>query len=222
MSRTKEEISKGLIFGNWKIINEVESRNKQRYFKCVCLKCNKEKIAALRHIKYGNSTQCGSCANTEKNKIHGESKTRLYNKWNNMKRRCRVVPNYISMNINVCKEWFDYLTFKQWALSNGYNNLLTLDRIDNNKGYTPDNCRWVTQQVQAENQRHLKSSNTSGYKGVSFNKNRNKFVAQISVNNKHINLGSAFITAKEAAIAYDTFVINNKLINRTLNILQRI
>ena len=66
MSRTKEEISKGLIFGNWKIINEVESRNKQRYFKCVCLKCNKEKIAALRHIKYGNSTQCGSCANTEK------------------------------------------------------------------------------------------------------------------------------------------------------------
>ena len=87
MSRTKEEISKGLIFGNWKIVNEVELKNKQRYFKCVCLKCNKEKIVALRHIKYGNSTQCSSCANIEKNKVHGESKTHLYTAWNNMKKK---------------------------------------------------------------------------------------------------------------------------------------
>ena len=222
MSKLKEQIVKGTVFGSWEIIKEEEQINKQRYFNCLCLKCNREKIVALRHIKYGNSTQCLSCSNSKNNKIHGESTTRLYIEWNNMRRRCRNEKNYINNNIVVCEEWLDYLTFKQWSLLNGYKSNLTLDRINNNQGYNANNCRWTTYQVQAENQRHLKSTNTSGYKGVSFNKNRNKFVAQISVNKKHINLGSSFTTAKDAAIAYDTFVINNNLNNRSLNILKRV
>ena len=205
MSKIKEEISRGLIFGSWKIIDEVESRNKQRYFKCVCLKCNKEKTVALRHIKYGNSTQCSSCANIEKNKVHGESKTHLYTAWNNMKKRCRTEFNYI--NINVCNEWFDYLTFKQWALSNGYNTTLTLDRINNNKGYSPDNCRWVSRYVQAQNTTLLMKTNTSGYRGVSRHTS-GKWQAEIKTNGVRTYLG-LFSTAEEAAKAYDIFVCNN-------------
>ena len=219
MSKPKELINEGVVFGKWKIIQEEPSKNKQRYFLCECLSCGKRKTTALRHIKYGKSTQCLSCAASERLTTHGKSTTHLYQAWNNMKKRCK--KNFRYKDIEVCKEWENFLVFEEWAVCNGYQDNLTLDRIDGTKNYSPTNCRWVTQQVQSENQRHLKSTNTSGYKGVSFIKRKNKFIAQISVNNKHINIGSTFTTAEEAAIAYDTFVLENNLINRSLNILQR-
>ena len=58
---------------------------------------------------------------------------------------------YGGRGISVCSEWLDYSTFEKWSLSNGYNDTLTIDRIDNNKGYCPENCRWVTQKVQQRN-----------------------------------------------------------------------
>lgn len=89
---------------------------------------------------------------------HGETSTRLYRIWSSMKTRCNNpnrahYKNYGARGIKVCEEWNDFSCFKKWALSNGYSDTLTLDRINNDKGYYPDNCRWITMQEQSNNRR---------------------------------------------------------------------
>lgn len=80
-----------------------------------------------------------------------DARYRLNYLYQNMKLRCKRAT-YKQKGIEVCKEWLeDFHTFKAWALSHGYKNNLTLDRIDNNKGYYPENCRWVTMKVQNNN-----------------------------------------------------------------------
>lgn len=81
---------------------------------------------------------------------------RLYHCWNDMKRRCAKGPTYIAKGITVCAEWQSFETFRKWAKKNGYRAKLTLDRIDNNVGYTPTNCRWATPEVQSNNREVVK------------------------------------------------------------------
>jgi len=84
--------------------------------------------------------------------VHGETKTDLYSKWASMVNRCRGNGSYTEKGITVCPEWIDsYLAFKQWALSHGYEKGLELDRRENDKGYTPDNCRFVEKIVNISN-----------------------------------------------------------------------
>lgn len=82
---------------------------------------------------------------------HGESYTRIFSKWNSMLSRCSPKWKhrriYFDKGISVCEEWKVYLNFKTWCLNNGYEENLELDRIDNDKGYSPDNCRFVTKLV---------------------------------------------------------------------------
>lgn len=92
---------------------------------------------------------------------HGDrprgKKIRLYNIWSHMCERCNNpnfvhFENYGGRGISVCREWAEsYESFRNWALSNGYKDNLTLDRINNDGNYTPDNCRWVTPKEQANN-----------------------------------------------------------------------
>lgn len=147
-------------------------------------------------------------------KKHGLSKHRLYLCWFNMMQRCfdknhKFYACYGGRGISVCDEWLDVSNFIE-DMYPSFKEGLTLDRIDNNKGYYKDNCRWATQEIQSRNTRILYAHNTSGYRGVSWDKEKNKYRVSIKINNKSINVGS-FITDIEAANAYDQYIVDNNL-----------
>lgn len=182
-----------------------------------CPKCGAEKALICSQVDTGKITQCRSCAS--KQQKQGHKGTRLYSIWQNMKARCKGSTShnkkyYTDKGITVCDEWVnDFPAFKAWALQNGYNDTLSIDRKDNNSGYSESNCRWSTQSTQVENTRILKSTNTSGYRGVS--KNGSKWRARIQVDGKEKSLGT-FDNILDATKAYDSYILENNL-NNTIN-----
>ena len=132
-----------------------------------------------------------------------------------MNRRCKSEKNYTDKNIQVCNQWKNYIDFRNWAINNGYKDNLSIDRINNDGNYEPDNCRWADMSTQASNTRKIRSTNTSGYRGVTWNKNANKWSCQVGINNKSIYLG-LFVDKIECAKYRDLYIIENNL-PHTLN-----
>lgn len=95
-------------------------------------------------------------------RLHGESHTRLHNIWCDMHKRCKHHPMYGGRGIKVCDEWFDYENFAKWARSNGYDDSLTIERIDVNGNYCPQNCKWISFAKQARNRTTTKLVNYRG------------------------------------------------------------
>lgn len=128
-------------------------------WECRC-DCGSIKNVEGSKLKNGEIVSCGCYGNErriERATKHNDSRTRLYKSWIGMKQRCYQkkgsdYQNYGGRGITVCDEWKnDFMSFKTWAMQNGYSDNLTLDRIDVNSNYCPENCRWITIKEQNRN-----------------------------------------------------------------------
>jgi hypothetical protein len=191
---------RGFTYGRLLVTEDAGvGKNNKRLWKCYC-SCGKEKIVTAGELATGRTQSCG-CLHKESITIHGGWKKSSYNTWRAMMRRC-YNPNdkdffrYGARGLTVCEEWKDYLGFV--ADMGEPVGDETLDRINNEKGYSKENCRWASGHVQSFNRRLR--PNKTGYNGVSYLSKDNKWIANITVNKKRY-YSSCYGTLNEAVQA---------------------
>ena len=161
----------GNRYGRWTVI-KIEGRTSSggSAWLCEC-DCGTKRVVSGSSLKQGLSNSCGCLGKEHREKAaadaarkHGGKNERLYNVWQGIKERCcnkrsKYYSHYGGRGITICEQWLDYAVFREWANANGYDptapkGACTIDRIDNDKGYYPDNCRWVPSVVQCNNRRN--------------------------------------------------------------------
>lgn len=147
----------GQRFGRLTVVKKSDERS-HGSVKWVCkCDCGNTKVVVGRSLRKGYTKSCGCIPRGHKIE-HGMSHTRIFNIWQKMIRRCespndKSYPRYGGRGITVCEKWHSFQPFYEWAKENGYDDTLTIDRIDNDKGYSPDNCRWSDAYTQSQNRR---------------------------------------------------------------------
>jgi len=172
----------GQRFGRLEPIKKVGHCSSGVLWLCKCTCGNQSKVAAC-HLKSGNTRSCGCIRNESIAKIattHGLSNHFLFSRWSIMHQRCsnhnrHSYRHYGGRGIKVCKRWKNIKNFIN-DMEPTYREGLTLDRIDNDGNYEPDNCRWATRSEQNSNKRGFGSSKC---RGVSYHKENKKWVCQI-------------------------------------------
>ena len=158
----------GMKFGRLTVMDRESPKSKKAKGLWVC-KCECGNVIKVNtsDLKSGNTTSCGCKRKETLRQLrtkHGESNTRLYNVWSDMKKRCYNTKNvdyknYGGRGITVCDEWMDFQNFYEWAIANGYDETAprgqcTIDRINVDGNYEPENCRWVDRYIQMNNKRN--------------------------------------------------------------------
>lgn len=152
----------GQRFGRLTVMAYDRFEKRRCLWRCYC-DCGKETIVDTTSLLSGNTKSCG-CLQvdiaTEQCTTHGLSKTRIYKIWQKMLQRCENIfsdsyPYYGELGIEVCQEWHDVTVFYDWAITHGYEEHLSIDRINPFRGYTPDNCQWADKAQQSRNKREI-------------------------------------------------------------------
>lgn len=165
----------GEKFGKLTVVAFDKKQGNMSKWICKC-DCGNTKSVRIDHLKNGEIKSCGCLA-----KANPLRQTRLYKLWMAMNCRCnsnveKVRKSYKDKGIIVCNEWKkDFFAFYNWSINNGYADNLTLDRIDVNGNYCPENCRWTTRQVQSINTSRLLKSTT----GIFWSKEMKKWEASL-------------------------------------------
>lgn len=153
----------GQRYGRLTVIDRDYSK-KTTAWKCLC-DCGNYTIVTTKNLRQkGFSTKSCGCLNKEGNPIHKQAGTRIYNIYQSMKRRCYNATDehfkyWGARGITVCDEWLGkdgFIHFYEWAIKNGYKKDLSIDRINNDGNYCPENCRWATAYEQVHNRRKNK------------------------------------------------------------------
>ena len=209
-----EEIEKDMIpklMGEtWRKYPTETSKQKTTYGLFQCQYCGKEFETMVQSVKCGDTKSCG-CFYIK----HGLRSNKFYQTWYGMLQRCtnsirEDYKYYGARGVVVCGEWLNVSNFVAWC-DLTYPNIedATLDRIDNDKGYSPENCTWSDKTTQAINQRRMKN-NKSGYVGVIWHIRNKKWGAYIRINKILKQIGS-FKTLEDAVQARDNYIIENNL-----------
>jgi len=156
------KVTPGERFNKLSIIKEVETvicaKTKFRMVLCKC-DCGNETTVRLTNLRSNHTKSCGCIRSSTTRKTqtkHGMSQTRVYRIWADIKQRCfnpkcKSYESYGARGITICDEWKDFINFYKWSKKSGYDDSLTIERIDVNGNYEPSNCKWIEVSEQNSN-----------------------------------------------------------------------
>jgi hypothetical protein len=208
----ERDMTPKLIGETWRKYPTDTSKYKSTYGLFQCQYCGKEFETNIQSVRRGRTKSCGCIVG---NTTHGLKSNIFYGTWYNMNKRCnnpedKDYPSYGGRGIKVCDEWLDIAIFIKWAeATHPKTEGLSLDRIDVEGNYEPNNCRWADRTTQALNKRMMRT-NTSGFVGVYSGVSKDGWYAKVGSNNKLKHIGY-YETLEKAVQARDNYIIEHNL-----------